>query len=122
MTETPTIESLIDQWVDAFNAHDLDRHMALYRPDAMLFGAVDALQEGREAIRSYFANRGPGVRVKSYPPPVVRQTGEDHAVTAGHVEFADGDQPMPYRLTWGLVRTDGNWRIAQHHGSPRHGT
>ncbi len=30
MSATPTVESLHAQWVAAFNAHDLDRHMALY--------------------------------------------------------------------------------------------
>lgn len=121
MTETSTIESLLGQWVDAFNAHDLDRHMELYTEDATLFGSVDQLQVGREAIREYFGKRGPGVRVKAYPMPQVREVGPDVTVTAGHVEFADGDEPMPYRVTWVLVRRDGNWRIAQHHGSPRRG-
>ena len=119
MTGTPTIESLIANWIEAFNAYDLDRHMALYTPDAMLFGSVDTLQEDRDAIRTYFGKRPPGVRVKSYSPPLVRQIGEGVAVTAAHVDFAVGDQPMPYRMTWTLVRQDGNWRIAQHHGSPR---
>lgn len=121
MSATPTAESLHAQWVAAFNAHDLDRHMALYHEDAMLFGAVDELQDGRPAIRAYFAKRGPAVRVKSYPMPLVRQVSADVAVTAGHVDFADGATPSPYRMTWVLVRRDGNWRIAQHHGSPRRG-
>jgi len=121
MTATPTVESFLAEWVAAFNAHDIDRHMALYREDAMLFGAVDALQSGRDAIRAYFAGRGPDVRVAAYPMPQVRKISDDVVATAGHVEFADGDQPMPYRMTWMLVREDGNWRIAQHHGSPRRG-
>ncbi len=121
MAATPTIEQFISEWVAAFNAHDLDRHMALYRPDAMLFGAVDDLQDGREAVRSYFAARGKDVRVASFPPPKVRCIGDDVAVTAGHVDFADGDEPMPYRLSWTLVREKGDWKIAQHHGSPRRG-
>lgn len=121
MADTPTIESLLAEWIDAFNAHDLDRHMALYMPDAMLFGSVDDLQDGRDAIRAYFGKRGPGVRVASYPPPVVRLIADDVAVTAAHVDFADGDRPMPYRVTWTLRRQGGNWRIAQHHGSPRQG-
>jgi len=119
MTATPTVESLHAQWVEAFNSHDLDRHMELYAEDAILFGAVDELQDGRAAIRSYFAGRGPGVRVKSYPVPQVRQVTADVAVTAGHVDFADGEEPSPYRMTWVLVRRGGNWRIVQHHGSPR---
>jgi uncharacterized protein (TIGR02246 family) len=121
MTSTPTIEHLVSEWIEAFNAHDLDRHMALYTADAMLFGAVDELQDGREAVRTYFGNRGPHVRVAQYPPPQVRMIGEGMAVTAGHVDFADGDTPVPYRLSWALVRQDGNWKIAQHHGSPRRG-
>jgi uncharacterized protein (TIGR02246 family) len=114
-----TIEAFLAQWIDAFNAHDLDRHAVLYAENAMLFGSVDELKVGRDAIRSYFAGRGPGVHVLSYPMPRVTMVGEDVALTAGHVEFADGDTPMPYRVTWVLVRENGNWRIAQHHGSPR---
>ncbi len=121
MTPTPTIESLIAAWIDAFNAHDLQRHMTLYTADAMLFGAVDELQDGREAIRRYFGGRGPGVRVAAYPPPLVRHIGDAVAITAGHVDFADDAERMPYRLSWVLVRQDGNWKIAQHHGSPRRG-
>lgn len=119
MTDTPTIESLIDRWIEAFNAHDLDRHMALYTQDAMLFGSVDTLHAGRAAIRTYFGNRPPGVRVKSFAPPHVQHIADGVAVTAGHVDFANGDHPMPYRVSWTLVRQKGNWVIAQHHGSPR---
>jgi uncharacterized protein (TIGR02246 family) len=121
MIETPTIESLLETWIEAFNSRDLDRHMALYLEDATLFGSVDELQVGRDRIRAYFAGRPPAVKVLSYPMPRLAELGPDVAVTAGHVEFADGEEPMPYRMTWVLVRRGGNWRIAQHHGSPRRG-
>jgi uncharacterized protein (TIGR02246 family) len=121
MTATPTVEALLAEWIAAFNAHDLDRHMQLYTEDAMLFGAVDELKLGRANVRSYFGGRGPSVRVKSYPMPEVREITPDIVVTGGHVDFADGDTPSPYRMTWVLVKKDGNWRIAQHHGSPRFG-
>ena len=96
--------------------------MKLYEEDAILFGSVDELQKGRERIRSYFGGRPPEVRVKSYPMPEVREVTPDVLVTGGHVDFAVGDAPMPYRMTWVLVNKDGNWKIAQHHGSPRFGT
>ena len=64
MSETPTIDSLHAQWVAAFNSHDLDRHMELYAEDAILFGGVDQLQDGRAAIRAYFGGRGPQMRVR----------------------------------------------------------
>ena len=121
MAETPDVESLLREWIAAFNSHDLDRHMQLYMPDATLFGAVDDLKVGRDAIRGYFGARAPGMRVRHYPMPRVAALGPDVTVTAGHVDFADGDELFPYRMTWVLVRQDGNWRIAQHHGSPRRG-
>jgi uncharacterized protein (TIGR02246 family) len=121
MAATPTVESLLAQWIEAFNAHDLDRHAALYTEDAVLFGSIDALQLGRDAVRAYFGRRPPSVRVKAYPTPRVAHLAPDVVATAGHVDFADGDTPVPYRMTWVLVRHDGNWIIAQHHGSPRRG-
>ena len=69
--------------------------MAFHNEDAMLFGAVDELQDGRGVIRAYFGKRGPEVRVKSYPMPKARQINADVAITAGHVDFADGDKPDP---------------------------
>lgn len=116
---TPTIESLHEQWIAAFNAHDLDRHVALYTEDAMLFGAVPELKIGHDGIRAYFADRGPNVHVAKYPFPRVVMLRDDVAATAAHVDFADGDDLMPYRVTWMLVRQNGDWKIAQHHGSPR---
>lgn len=119
MDDTPDTESLRHAWIAAFNAHDLDSHAALYTEDAMLFGSDDTLHRGRAGIRSYFAGRPPGAAVKHYPVPELVQLGPDTAVTAAFVDFTDGATLMPYRVTWTLVRRDGNWRIAQHHGSPR---
>ncbi len=119
MTATPTVESLLAQWIEAFNSHDLDRHMALYTEGAILFGSVDELQDGRDAIRGYFGKRPPSMRVKSYPMPQVRGVAADVVITAGHVDFADGTETIPYRMTWVLLRCDDSWRIVQHHGSAR---
>lgn len=121
MDATPTLESLHAHWIAAFNRHDLDAHMALYTEDATLFGSVDALQVGKPAVRAYFAKVPATVRVEDYPMPQARLLAPDVAVTAGHVLFMDGDVPSPYRMTWVLVRQDGNWRITQHHGSPQRG-
>jgi uncharacterized protein (TIGR02246 family) len=119
VTETPTVESLLREWVAAFNSRDLDRHVQLYTEDATLFGSVDELQTGRDGIRDYFGGLHAGVRVEAYPMPRTTALATDVTVTAGYVDFADDDGPIPYRMTWVLVRRDGNWRIAQHHGSPR---
>lgn len=122
MTDTSTIEALLAKWIAAFNSGDLDEHMECYTPEATLFGSTDELQVGRDAVRAYFAGRGPEVKVARYDMPLVRHVAPDVASTAGHVDFTDDGKPMPYRMTWLLVREGGNWRIAQHHGSPRRGS
>jgi uncharacterized protein (TIGR02246 family) len=119
MTDLGTLENFHKRWIEVFDSHDLDAHAALYTEDAMLFGSVPELIIGRAAIRAYFGGRGPKVHVAHYPFPRVTMIADDVAATAAHVDFADGDQPMPYRVTWMLVKRDGEWKIAQHHGSPR---
>ena len=59
MTATPTVESLLAEWIAAFNAHDLDRHMKLYTEDAILFGSVDELQEGPREDQRLFRRTPP---------------------------------------------------------------
>ena len=59
MTATPTVEALLAEWIAAFNAHDLDRHMQLYTEDAMLFGAVDELKLGRAHDEKLFRRTSP---------------------------------------------------------------
>jgi uncharacterized protein (TIGR02246 family) len=119
MTRTPTIEALRAAWIEAFNNRDLETHARLYTADATLFGSRAALSIGRAAIRDYFARLGEGVRVKRYHDPHIVKLGADIAAASGYVDFADGETPSPYRMTWMLVKHEGDWLIAQHHGSPR---
>ena len=119
MRQIPTIEMLLATWIEAFNKHDLDTHAGLYLENATLFGSIPELVIGRKAIREYFGRRGPNVRVHHYPYPHILRLSPGVAATAAHVDFADGERLMPYRVTWMLLQRDGNWQIAQHHGSPR---
>ena len=119
MPKTTTIEELLAAWIEALNRRDLDTHAGLYKEDATLFGSRAELSIGRPAIREYFAKLGSGVRVQHYHKPHIVQLSSEVAATAAYVDFADGDAPSPYRMTWMLVKRDGNWLIAQHHGSPR---
>lgn len=121
MPETPTIETLCLQWADAFNARDLARHVRLYTADAMLFGSTDELYRGHSGVHDYFAGLPASVQISNVPAPAVTRLSDEVAVTAAHVDFTDGEKLLPYRLTWALVLRGGNWRIAQHHGSPRRG-
>ena len=85
-------------------SRDLNARMALYTDDATLFGSKPRLSVGKAAIRANFAALGPLVSVRRYPMPAIATLSPDVAATAGHVDFADGDTVMPYRMTWVLVK------------------
>lgn len=119
MISTPTIESVHAQWVTAYNTHDLDLHVALYTEDATLFGGRPDLMFGHEGIRAYFSQFGEQDRVNAFPAPHVVMIRDDIAALSGYVDFFDNGQIVPYRMTWLLVKQNGDWKIAQHHGSPR---
>lgn len=112
MANLSTLEGFHKRWVEVFNSHGLDAHAALYTEDAMLFGSFPELMIGRAAIRGYFVERGPKVHVAHYPFPHIVMINDTVAVTAVHVDFADGDTLMHYRVTWTLVKHHGEWKIA----------
>lgn len=114
-----TIERVHAQWIAAYDAHDLDAHVALYTEDATLFGGRPDLMLGHDGIRSYFSQFGQNDRVLSFPLPHIVMIRDDVAAASGYVDFVDGGEIIPYRMTWLLVKDDGDWKIAQHHGSPR---
>src|ERR671936_21772 len=62
------ISAVVDRWATAFNANDVDALVNLYAPDAILVGSTGLTrQEGRDAIRGYFArlaNSGDGVVIE----------------------------------------------------------
>lgn len=119
MPHTPTPDKLREQWIDAYNSHDIDRHVHLYTADALLFGSDDELYRGHEGVRRYFGKQADNARVRHYATPTFVGLEENVVLTAAYVEFVEGEALMPYRLTWTLIRHNGNWKIAQHHGSPR---
>jgi uncharacterized protein (TIGR02246 family) len=106
------------QWEQVFNSGNADKFVALYTKDAHLFGSTAQLSTGSEGVRGYFTKLPPGVKVKM---------GDQQAIAAGpnvllSSGFADIILPngtvVPYRLTFAIVKVDGQWLIAQHHGSP----
>lgn len=46
---------VLDRWIAAFNAADVDELASLYHPDAVNHQVANAPVEGREAIRAMFA-------------------------------------------------------------------
>lgn len=115
--------STIHAWIEAFNANDAARVVALYAPDAVLWGTLATeLITTREGLRAYFERALGGT-----PPPgvalqeVVVQQFDALAVVSGayllRLGLAGRLVERPARFTVVLRPLDGAWRIVSHHSS-----
>lgn len=90
--------------MDAFNLLDPETYVSLYTGDAMLFGFSDDL-----------CRVGKGCGSISGRYPQTPASGVIRRLTLRRL-CRWRDAPA-YRLAWTVLRHDGKWRIAQHHGS-----
>jgi uncharacterized protein (TIGR02246 family) len=117
------IAAAIDRWASLFDGGDPDQILALYAPDAILWGTLSpSIRQGAQELREYFvaAFRAlPGHRV-SFGDQHIRVYGTT-AINTGDYTFSyvkDGEtKTIPARYSLVFVRTDGGWLIVDHHSS-----
>lgn len=128
-TEESRIKALIESWADAARRHDLPSILAHHDADMLMFDLPMPLQsrgmdEYKKTWDLFFGCHKPGQAFDV----------EEIAVTAGQeVAFAtaimrcgagQGNVPAKppgflFRLTVGLRKVDGEWRIVhEHHSEP----
>jgi uncharacterized protein (TIGR02246 family) len=106
------------QWEQVYNSGDADKFVALYTRDAMLFGSTAQLFTGADGVRSYFTKLPPGIQARMRDQQAIA-VGPNVLLSSGFADFTLKDGTvLPFRLTFAIVKVDGQWQIAQHHGSP----
>ena len=127
MTKTDAqaqIRALIDDWVEAARANDIDGVMAAYAPDILSFDAIAQLQfKGIDAYRKHWE-----VCMAMCPSPIFEihdlaiETGD--GVAFGHYLLRCGaagedgkEQTGWMRVTVCLRKTRGRWQVAHEHFS-----
>jgi uncharacterized protein (TIGR02246 family) len=127
--EARRIEALLEAWADAVRRHDYDAILAHHDPDIVMFDVPAPIQ-----FKGIAAYRGTWDVMFRHHKPGAGFDIVEMAVTAGaDVAFAhvimwcgpdsscdprdkDGFQ---FRLTVGLKKVDGEWRIThEHHSVP----
>jgi ketosteroid isomerase-like protein len=117
------IKALIEAWADAVRRHDLPGILAQHEQDIVMFDLPPPLQcRGMEEYRKTWD------LLFKYHRPAQPFEIDELSITAGEdVAFAfavmrcatDKDIEFQFRLTMGLRKVDGRWRIAhEHHSIP----
>ena len=113
-------------WIDAMGSHDPERVVALYDPDAVLWGTTSpTLRDNPAAVRDYFNF------LRSAPPYYKGVLGEqrirvygDLAINTGTYTFIGpardaAGKPISRAARFSFVyrNRDGRWLIVDHHSS-----
>lgn len=113
----------VHHWIDAFNAGDVAAIVALYHPQAVLWGTTSPLLlDSTGGITAYFAQvlaLRPAPRM-ALGDMRVRRHG-DTVIASGRYDLTlavDGAlQTLPARFSFTGVRQGDAWLIADHHSS-----
>ena len=118
------IDSVLSEFVDAFNRLELERFMDLWERDASLFHpfpemakrlAADEVREGWSRVFSLIREATPGPPYMDLRPTDLQITelGEDARLVTFHLEVPGALA----RRSMVLRRDGGGWKIVHLHGS-----
>ncbi len=123
------IKNLLEAWADAVRRHDLPAILAHHEPDMVMFDLPPPLQcKGIEAYKEtwalFFRCHKPGTAFDIQELAVT--AGNDVAFAVAIMRCAPNSSSNPadkdcflFRLTVGLRKVEGQWRIAhEHHSEP----
>jgi uncharacterized protein (TIGR02246 family) len=111
------------RWAAAFARADADALASLYIEGALFFGSMPDLYCDGSGVRQYFETLAKGYEGAAFADTHTVEISPDLIVSAGFVTFTgerDGERfSLLYRMSWTLVRSGEQWRIASHHASPK---
>jgi uncharacterized protein (TIGR02246 family) len=116
------VSGIMEKWATAFRKLDAAALASLYSRNAFFFGSNPNLYRGHDGVSAYFAGlprwSSPSVQFTD-----VRTAPAADAVinVAGTATFEVNERPEPLqvKITWVIVREDGDWKIASHHVSSK---
>ena len=111
---------MIAKWSSGFGKLDAEALSSLYSKHAFFFGSNPTLYRGRDGVKSYFNGlpRWTSQRVE-FSDVSAEQVTADLVNMAGIASFfLDGAaSTLTVKITWVILREDGDWKIACHHVS-----
>ena len=121
-TTDDIVSGIMGRWAAAFTKLDAKTLASLYSRNAFFFGSNPRLYRGTDGVQAYFEG------LPRWPSPTVQFTDVStaHATpdvinVAGIANFMveAGAEPLTVKITWVIVREDGDWKIASHHVSSK---
>jgi uncharacterized protein (TIGR02246 family) len=116
------VSAVIAKWTAGFAKLDAAALSALYSKNAFFFGSNPRLYRGRDGVAAYFD----GLARWRSPSAVFSDVQTEQAVPdlinmAALVTFDfEGERAvLVVKMSWVIVREEGDWKIVNHHASSR---
>ena len=116
------VSGIMTKWADNFSKFDAEGQASLYSKNALFFGSKPTLYRGQDGVASYFNGLQKWrTREVQFTDMVVVPAGADLINVAGIANFVidEGATNLSVKITWVIVREDGDWKIVSHHVSSR---
>ena len=116
------VSGIMAKWAENFGKFDADAQASLYSKSALFYGSNPTLYRGRDGVASYFKGLPKWCsRSAQFSDVFVVPAGPDVINVAGTATFVvdDGAINLSVKITWVIVREDGDWKIVSHHVSSR---
>jgi uncharacterized protein (TIGR02246 family) len=116
------VSTIMGRWATAFSKLDASALASLYSRYAFFFGSNPTFYRGYDGVQAYFE----GLPRWSSPSVQFTDIRTAHAApnvinVAGTATFAveKDAEPLVVKITWVIVREDGDWKIVSHHVSSK---
>lgn len=116
------VSGIMERWAENFSKFDAEAQASLYSKNALFFGSKPTLFRGRDGVASYFDSLQKWrSREVQFTEVVVVPAGDEVINVAGIANFVidEGATNLSVKITWVIVREDGDWKIVSHHVSSR---
>ena len=114
------VSAVIAKWCAGFARLDAVALSSLYSKNAFFFGSNPKLYRGRDGVADYF-NGLPRWRKPraAFSEVSAARASPDLVNMAATISFdLAGERPaLVVKMSWVLIREDGEWKIVNHHAS-----
>jgi hypothetical protein len=111
--EHQILDSVLNQWRSAVDAHDPDR-IASYFTDDVIFQGLHPYSVGPKSVAEYYASQPIGMTA-AYTILATRRLADDLVLGYLSVDFAFTDRPvLPVYLSVIVRRTGEGWLISHY--------
>jgi len=116
------VSGIMGNWAAAFSKLDTAALASLYSKNAFFFGSNPTFSRGNDGVKAYFEGlprwQSPSVQ---FTDVRTAQAAAEIINVAGTASFTveKDAEPLVVKITWVIIREDGEWKIVSHHVSSK---